>query len=175
MANRKWTRTQQMWVIIVLCIAIFSAAIAFIPEVTWSIYWKVMTAALISCALCIVLFDLWLRRVLGRRDQAIHFLDRVTGGDLSLSAREIAAATRSERMAASLRALVSNLERTIRRFGQLAADVAAVSQQISGRSRVLARSASEQLVSTETTSTSVTQIDRSIANVRTNMEDLSAN
>jgi len=33
MANRKWTRTQQMWVIIVLCISIFSAAIAFIPEV----------------------------------------------------------------------------------------------------------------------------------------------
>src|SRR5712692_9061920 len=175
MANRKWTRTQQMWVIIVLCIAIFSAAIAFIPEVTWSIYWKVMTAALISCALCIVLFDLWLRRVLGRRDQAINFLDRVTGGDLSLSAREIAAATRSERMATSLRALVSNLERTIRRFGQLAADVAAVSQQISGRSRVLTRSTGEQLVSTEATSASVSQIDRSITNVRSSMEDLSAN
>jgi len=175
MANRKWTRTQQMWVIIVLCISIFSAAIAFIPEVTWAIYWKVMTAALVSCALCIILFEVWLRRVLGRRDQAITFLDRVAAGDLSLSAREIVAATRSERMAAALRALVSNLERTMRRFGQLAADVAAVSQQTSGRSRVLARSAGEQLVSTEATSESVTQIDRSIGSVRSSMEDLSAN
>src|SRR5437899_523699 len=175
MANRKWSRTQQMWVIIVLCISIFSAILAFIPEVTWSIYWKVMAAALFSCALCIVVFEVWLRRVLGRRDQAINFLDQITAGDLTLSARDIIAATRSERMAASLRALVSNLERTIRRFGQLAADVAAVSQQISGRSRVLARSAAEQLVSTEATSASVSQIDQSIATVRKSMEDLSAN
>src|SRR6266571_9392106 len=106
MAKRKWSRTQQMWVIIVLCIAIFAVAIKTIPEVTWPIYWKVMTAALITCALCIALFEIWLRRVLGRRDQAINFLDRVAGGDLSISAREIIAATRSERMAASLRALV---------------------------------------------------------------------
>src|SRR5205823_4149869 len=124
---------------------------------------------------CIILFEVWLRRVLGRRDQAINFLDRITSGDLSLSAREIVTATRSERMASSLRALVSNLERTIRRFGQLAADVVAVSQQISGRSRVLSGSAADQLVSTETTSASVTQIDRSIKSVRTSMEDLAAN
>ena len=175
MTKRKWSRTQQMWVIIVLCIAVFAVAIKAIPEVTWPIYWKVMTAALITCALCIALFEVWLRRVLGRRDQAINFLDRVAGGDLSLSAREIIAATRSERMAASLRALVSNLERTIRRFGQLAADVVAASQQMSARSRVLSRSAAEQLVSTETTSASVTQIDRSINNVRSSMEELAAN
>ena len=175
MANRTWTRTQQMWVIIVLCISIFSAAIAFIPEVTWPIYWKVMLAALITCALCIVLFELWLRKVLGRRDETINFVNRIAGGDLSLSASDIIAATRSERMASAMRALVSNLERTIRRFGQLAADVAAVSQQISGRSRILGRSAGEQLVSTEATSASVSQIDRSIASVRSSMEDLSAN
>src|SRR5437763_3876185 len=175
MPKRKWSRTQQMWVIIVLCITIFGASVAAIPEVTWKIYWKVMLAAAIACGLCIILFEVWLRRVLGRRDQAITFLDRITSGDLSLSAREIAEATRSERMASSLRALVSNLERTIRRFAQLAADVVGASQQISGRSRVLARGAAEQLVSTDATSASVTQIDRSIANVRTSMEDLSAN
>src|SRR5581483_848169 len=141
MANRKWTRTQQMWVIIVLCLAIFSAIIALIPEVTWSIYWKVMLAAVISCAICIVVFEVWLRRVLGRRDEAINFVNRIAAGDLSLSAAEIVAATRSERMASALRALVSNLERTIRRFGQLVSDVAAVSRQMSGRSRVLGRSA----------------------------------
>ena len=175
MADRKWTRTQQMWVIIVLCVSIFSVALAFIPEVTFSIYWKVMAAALFACALCIILFEVWLRRVLGRRDEAINFVNRVASGDLSLSAQEIIAATRSQRMAAALRALVSNLERTIRRFGQLASDVAAVSQQISGRSRVLGRSAGEQLVSTEATSVSVGQIDQSITNVRSSMEELSAN
>src|SRR5438552_18148435 len=136
MANRIWTRTQQMWVIIVLCISIFSAAIAFIPEVTWPAYWKIMAAALFSCALCIVLFELWLRRVLGRRDEAINFVNRVATGDLSISASEIVAATRSQRMASALRALVSNLERTIRPFGQRAADVGAVSQQTGGRARL---------------------------------------
>ncbi|HEY6844000.1 MAG TPA: methyl-accepting chemotaxis protein, partial [Thermoanaerobaculia bacterium] len=175
MANRKWTRTQQMWVIIVLCIAIFSAVIAFIPEVTWSLYWKIMAAALFSCAVCIVIFEIWLRRVLGRRDEAISFLNRITAGDLTVSARDIVDKTRSERMAASLRALVSNLERTIRRFGQLASDVSAASQQMSGRSRVLARGVAEQLVSTEATSGSVGQIDQSITNLRTSMEELSAN
>ena len=49
------------------------------------------------------------------------------------------------------------------------------SDQISGRSRVLARSAAEQLGSTESTSSSVTQIDQSINNVRRSMEDLSSN
>ena len=175
MAKRKWSRTQQMWVIIVLCITIFAVAIRFIPEVTWPIYWKVLGVAAVSCALCIALFEVWLRRVLGRRDRAIDFLNRISSGDLSLSAREIVAATRSERMASALRALVANLERTIRRFAQLATDVSTVSQQISARSRVLTRSAAEQLVSTESTSVSVGQIDQSIKNVRASMEELSAN
>src|SRR5688500_12832826 len=78
-------------------------------------------------------------------------------------------------MATAMRGLVSNLERTIRRFGQLASDVARVSDQISGRSRILARSATEQLDSTESTSASVTQIDQTINNVRRSMEELSAN
>src|SRR5581483_8714596 len=168
-------RQRQMWVIIVLCIAIFSVLLAAIPEVTWAIYWKVMAAALIACALCIVLFEVWLRRVLGRRDQAINFINRVSAGDLSLSAREIAAATRSERMAAALRALVSNLERTIRRFAQLATDVSAASQQLATRTRVLTRGAAEQLLSAESTSASVNQIDQSIHSVRASMEELSAN
>src|SRR6185436_20007033 len=89
--------------------------------------------------------------------------------------RDIVVETQSAKMAAAMRALVSNLERTIRRFGQLAADVARASDQISGRSRILARSATDQLGSTETTSASVTQIDQSINNVRRSMEELSAN
>src|SRR5258706_7149288 len=74
-----------------------------------------------------------------------------------------------------MRALDTNLDRTIRRFGQLATDVSAVSGQISGRSRVIARGSREQLTSTEVTSSSVTQIDTSINTVRESMEQLSAN
>src|SRR5213075_884812 len=62
-----------------------------------------------------------------------------------------------------------------RRFAQLADDVTTVSGQISGRARILARSAGEQHVSTESTSASVLQIDQSINAVRRNMEELSAN
>ncbi len=175
MAKRKWSRTQQMWVIIVLCISVFGVALAMIPEVTWPIYWKVMTAALVAWALCAVIFEVWLRRVLGRRYQTITFLNRITAGDFTISGREIVTATGSELMSSAVHALLSNLERTIRRFGQLATDVSAVSRQISARSRVLTRSAAEQLVSTEATSVSVSQIDKSINNVRASMEELSAN
>src|SRR6185436_5653941 len=61
--------------------------------------------------------------------------------------------------------LVATLERTIRRFGQLAADVSKVSEQISGRSRIFARRASEQLGSTESTSSSVLEMSASIEEV----------
>lgn len=175
MPKRRWSRTQQMWVIIVLCIAIFALLLLAIPEIRGPLYWKVMAAAAAACILCIILFELWLRRVLGRRDQAITFMNRISAGDLALSAGEIVTATRSERMASALRALVSNLERTIRRFAQLATDVSAASQQLASRTRVLTRSAAEQLLSTESTSASAGQIDASINSVRTSMEELSAN
>jgi methyl-accepting chemotaxis protein/ABC-type oligopeptide transport system substrate-binding subunit len=131
--------------------------------------------ALIASIVCIILFTAWFSKVLLRRDSAINLLNRITSGDLSLRAAEIRNATQSARMSAALRALVTNLERTIRRFAQLATDVSTVSQQISGRSRIMARSAREQLVSTDSTSSSVGQIDKSINNVRENMEQLSAN
>src|SRR5258707_15650866 len=102
MPKRKWSRTQQMWVIIVLCISIFGVSIALIPEVTRSIYWKVMLAAAIACGLFIVLFEVWLLRVVGRRDMATTFLDRITSGVLSLSVRGIREATRSELVLFSL-------------------------------------------------------------------------
>jgi len=38
-------------------------------------------------------------------------------------------------MSAAMRALVTNLDRTIRRFSQLSGDVGRVSEQITGRSR----------------------------------------
>ena len=111
----------------------------------------------------------------GRRDKTIAFLHRITRGDLTLSSREIELATHSAETAAALRALVATLERTITRFGQLGADVAAASRQISARSRVLARGASNQLASSSTTATSVSHIDDSINRVQQNMEELSVN
>ncbi len=164
-----------MWVLALACIILYGLFLLFIPGIVWAIYWKVMVAAMVSMGICLALFQAWLGRVLTRRESSIQLLNRITAGDLSITAHEIRTATRSESMSNALRALASTLERTIRRFGQLAADVAAVSEQISGRSRVLAKSAGEQLISTDTTTASVKQIDQSINAVRTSMEELSAN
>ncbi|HEX2122374.1 MAG TPA: methyl-accepting chemotaxis protein, partial [Thermoanaerobaculia bacterium] len=157
------------------CIVLFGLFLLLVPGMNYPLWWRVMLAGISASAICIFLFQVWLGRVLMRREGMIKLIDRVTTGDLSLTARDIVTETQSARMAAAMRALVATLERTIRRFGQLASDVSRVSEQISGRSRILARSASEQLSSTELTSSSVTQIDQSINNVRRSMEELSAN
>ncbi|MBV9479057.1 MAG: hypothetical protein JO315_23550 [Acidobacteria bacterium] len=175
MKLRQLGRAQQTWVLLITCVILFAVFVWFIPDMTWALWWKVLAAALLASAICVVMFQIWLARALQRREGVIKLIDRVTTGDLSLSARDIESETQSARTSAAMRALVASLERTIRRFGQLAADVAKVSDQISGRSRVLARSASEQLSSTEQTSSSVTQIDQSINSVRRSMEDLSGN
>lgn len=164
-----------MWSLFVACIALFAILVWLVPGMTAPLYWRVMVAAVIASVVCIIIFQAWLGRVLSRRESAVLLLNRITGGDLSVNAREIDVGAHSARMGAALRALVSNLERTIRRFAQLATDVAKVSDQISSRSRILAKSATAQMESTESTSTSVKQIDVSINNVRRNMEELSAN
>src|SRR4051794_13225624 len=168
-------RTQQGWILLIASLVLFSILLTFIDSMNLMLWLKIEAAAVVSSGICAVLFQVWFSRVLLRKEGSIQLIDRIIGGDLSLSAREILQATNSARMASALRALVSNLERTIRRFGQLATDVAKVSDQISGRARILARSATSQLSSTETTSSSVTQIDQSINAVRTSMEELSAN
>jgi len=164
-----------MWLLIVICLLLFALSLLLIPNMTWPMYWRVMTAAMAVSAVTIGMFEAWLRSTLRRGESTTELLNRVSAGDLSPSAATIKESTRSERMANALRGLVANLERTIRRFAQLATDVSTVSSQISGRARILARSAGEQLVSTESTSASVTQIDQSINVVRKNMEELSAN
>jgi methyl-accepting chemotaxis protein/ABC-type transport system substrate-binding protein len=164
-----------MWVLIVVCLLLFALSLLLIPGLTRTTYWQVMLAAVVASGVCIGLFEAWLRTTLRRGESTTELLNRVSAGDLSPAASEIKESTRSERMANALRGLVANLERTIRRFAQLATDVATVSNQISGRARILARSAGEQLVSTESTSASVMQIDQSINVVRRNMEELSAN
>jgi methyl-accepting chemotaxis protein/ABC-type oligopeptide transport system substrate-binding subunit len=164
-----------MWVLVAACFVMFGLFLLLVPGMTFAMWWPSMLAALVASAITIALFQWWLGSVLGRRDSSIQLLNRITAGDLSLASREIQSTTQSARMSSAMRALVSNLERTIRRFAQLATDVSTASGQISGRSRVLARGVGEQLVSTESTSTSVGQIDQSINSVRTSMEDLSAN
>ena len=168
-------RTQQMWVLIIALLVMFAAFLWLVPGMTFAFWWRVFLAGAAAACVTLVLFNLWLRRVILRREGVIQLIDRITSGDLSVSASDISRQTQSARMSAAMRGLVTNLERTIRRFGQLATDVARASDQISGRSRVLARSAGEQLTSTESTTASVTQIDQSINNVRRSMEELSAN
>jgi methyl-accepting chemotaxis protein/ABC-type transport system substrate-binding protein len=175
MKNRHFGRTQQLWVLLVACYGLFALFLWFVPAMNVRLWWKIMLAGLGSAAITVFFFQLWLQRILARREGILTLIDRITSGDLSLTARDIVAETQSKRMATAMRGLVTNLERTIRRFGQLASDVAKVSDQISGRSRILSRSATQQLDSTETTSSSVTQIDQSINSVRRSMEELSAN
>jgi len=146
MPKRKWSRTQQMWVIIVLCITIFG--VSSLPSRSHlEDLLEGDAGAAIACGLCIILFEVWLRRVLGRRDTAITFLDRITSGDLSLSAREIADATRSERMASSLRALVStSSERSVvRATGRDVVGAASRSAAVHASSRAARRNNSFRL------------------------------
>ncbi|MBK5258520.1 MAG: hypothetical protein JJE51_02935 [Thermoanaerobaculia bacterium] len=175
MAIQNFGRRQQMWVALLVFVSIFGLALAPLDGMTRTLWWKIVGSALVSAALSVFLFDTWLRRDLSRRESAYRLLDRITAGDLSMSGADILIATQSARMSAALRALVSNLERTIRRFTQLATDVSRVGEQINNRSRVLAGAASEQLESTQSTSSSVTQIDQSIHAVRKSMEELSQN
>src|SRR5207302_10819825 len=175
MKMRHFGRAQQMWLLVAACFVMFALFLLLVPGMTFAMWWPSLLAALVACAVTVLAFQWWLGAVLARRDSSIQLLNRITAGDLSLAAREIQLTTQSARMSAAMRALVSNLERMIRRFAQLATDVATASGQISGRSRVLARGAAEQLVSTESTSASVGQIDQTINNVRTSMEELAAN
>src|SRR6266850_1982401 len=171
----RWSRARQMWFLVFICLTLFAGVILLIPGMTWPIYWRVILTAILSAMVSGGAFEIWVRTRARRGESTTDLLNRVSAGDLSPSASQIKRSTQSERMANALRGLVANLERTIRRFAQLATDVATVSGQISGRARILARSAGEQLVSTESTSASVTQIDQSINAVRRNMEELSAN
>lgn len=175
MATRNFGRNQQMWMLVVACVVLFGIFLWLIPAMTWGMFLKVMIAAVVASGSCLLLFQVWLGRVMARRESVIHLLDRITAGELSLPSREIVAATRSERTSASMRGLVSSLDRTIRRFGQLADDVVRVSDQISSRSRIMARSSAEQLDSTDSTSAAVGQIDQSINAVRKSMQELSTN
>src|SRR6185436_20768319 len=108
MNGRRFARAQQMWVLVVVCLVLFGLFLWLIGAMTFALWWRVMLAALVASGISVALFNLWLRSVLTRRDSAIHLLNRITGGDLSLGANEIRTAAQSNRMADAMRALVSN-------------------------------------------------------------------
>jgi methyl-accepting chemotaxis protein/ABC-type transport system substrate-binding protein len=174
MARRRLGRRQQVWILVGLFVALFTGTVYLLPGMTTFLLWQVVVAGAFCAAISVVIFELWIRADLARRESSVQVLGRISTGDLSLSAGEIERSS-TPRMAAALRALVANLERTIRRFNQLATDVARVTEQISGRSRTLARTADQQFQSTEATSASVTQIDQTINTVRRGIQDLSRN
>ena len=165
----------QTWVAVTVFIALYAAVTWYIPGMTFALWCKLVAVSAVTSSACLAVFDLWIRIDLARRESAIALINRIARGDLSPSARQIAAAMYSARMSSALRALVANLDRTIRRFSQLSNDVSRVSEQMTGRSRILARSVSQQLESTERTSSSVSQIDESINAVRTSAQQLADN
>jgi methyl-accepting chemotaxis protein/ABC-type transport system substrate-binding protein len=175
MALRNFGRTQQMWLLVVANVALFGGFLWLIPGITGPLFLRVMLAALVASVASLLAFQFWLKRILARRESVIQLMNRVSAGDITVSAGEITTAAHSTRMSAALRGMVSSLERTIRRFGQLATDVSRVSEQISGRARIMGHGSTEQLESNESTSAAVTQIDHSINAVRNSIQELSSN
>src|SRR3954464_8086601 len=86
-------RTQQMWLLVVACIVLFAIFLTFIPEMTVALWWKAMLCGVGASAISIAIFQVWLSRALMRREGVITLIDRVTSGDLSLTAGEIVAET----------------------------------------------------------------------------------
>ncbi|HVT45600.1 MAG TPA: ABC transporter substrate-binding protein [Thermoanaerobaculia bacterium] len=156
-------------------IVLFAILLALFSDHEAAEFWKAVAAAALAVAAFAGGIEILRRRRSSTDESPARLLHRITAGDLTFRTRDIEETAGSEEMAAALRALLLSLERTIRRFSQLATDVGAVSEQIGTRSRVLARSATLQLGSTETTAVSVTQIDESINSVQKTMENLSMN
>ncbi|HXI11716.1 MAG TPA: ABC transporter substrate-binding protein [Thermoanaerobaculia bacterium] len=161
-----------IWSSLLLSLLVFSLLLYLIARPEGSAYWRAIGIAAVATLATAIAGNLALTRF-GLREEATQLIDRITAGELDQQAREIEQAAGSPQLALSIRALVLKLERTILRFSRLAADVAAVSEQISRRSRVLGQSASNQLTSAESTSRSVLKIDRSINDVQQSMEELS--
>jgi methyl-accepting chemotaxis protein/ABC-type oligopeptide transport system substrate-binding subunit len=172
---RPLTRSLLIWGSGFGCLLIFAFFLSALTNLTGPVYWRAILAGSLAAAVALVAMEIIFRLTFKPTGSSTRLLNRITAGDLAFKAADIQRKTTSADMANAIRALVVNLERTIRRFSQLASDVSAISEQISTRSRALGRSAGQQLVSTETTSSSVAQIDQSINSVQRSMEDLSAN
>src|SRR5437868_15366559 len=102
---KKWHfgRSQQMWLLVFACLALFGVFVWAVPGMTYTMWWRVLVAAMLACIGSIIVFQIWVKRVLSRREGVINLIDRVTGGDLSISARDIITETQSTRTAAAMR------------------------------------------------------------------------
>ena len=175
MVNRAQETRDGWWIAPLLATLLFAGVEALFVSPRTSAYWILLVAA----AAAIIIPRYLARSASGTpaqtSDAPVELLHKITAGDLTFTDREISSAAGAPEMASAVRALLLSLERTIRRFSQLATDVNAVSEQVSNRSRTLARSAATQLRSTEATTASVSQIDQSINAVQKSIEDLSLN
>src|SRR5258708_6745097 len=103
MSFTRWSRARQMWFLVLLCLSLFAAIILLIPGMTRSIYWRVVATAVGTAILSGGAFEIWVRTRTRRGESTTDLLNRVSAGDLSLSARQIKTSTQSERMANALR------------------------------------------------------------------------
>src|SRR5205807_10514027 len=123
----RWSRARQMWLLVFVCVGLFAVIILLIPGMTWPTYWRVIATAVLSAIASGGAFEIWIRTRTQRGESTTDLLNRIAAGDLAPSAAQIKTAARSERLANAMRGLAANLERTIRRFAQLATGVATVS------------------------------------------------
>ncbi|MGH9456337.1 MAG: ABC transporter substrate-binding protein [Thermoanaerobaculia bacterium] len=156
-------------------LVLFLTQLSLYTDLPTGDYLKAVTAALISAGVCAVLIGAFQRRLRAEESSTTALLHRVTSGDLAVPAAEILRQTGTAELAAGIRGMVLNLERTISRFAQLSSDVQLVSEQIARRARDLSRSVATQVSSTSNTAESVGRIDRSIHDVRKSMENLAVN
>lgn len=175
MADQQAFRLRIALPLFVVFIVLFLLQISLYTDLEGPEYWKTLAAALVAAAACAAILGWVQSRMRVEEDTTTHLLHRITSGDLTVTTVEIDERAGTHEIAAGIRGLVLNLERTISRFSQLAADVNLVSEQIGRRARDLAGSASNQLASSASTAQSVGQIDRSIQSVRKSMEDLAMN
>lgn len=175
MVNRAEETRDGWWIAPLLATLLFAGVEALFVSPRTTPYWLLLIAAAAAIFIPRFLARSASDGVARTSDAPVDLLHKITAGDLTFTDREISSAAGAPEMASAVRALLLSLERTIRRFSQLATDVNAVSEQVSNRSRNLARSAATQLRSTEATTASVSQIDQSINAVQKSIEDLSLN
>ncbi|HEU5163629.1 MAG TPA: ABC transporter substrate-binding protein [Thermoanaerobaculia bacterium] len=156
-------------------LALFLAQIALYTDLAGSTYWRVLLAALLSGGITAAVLSWMQRRGVTGQDRTTSLLNQITAGDLAVPATEIETNAGTPELAAAIRGMVLNLERTISRFAQLSADVSLASEQIGRRARDLSRGVESQVAATGAASQSVAQIDRSIREVSESMENLSVN
>src|SRR5688572_27904582 len=99
MFRLKFGRTEQMWLLVVVCLGLFAIFTWVLPGMTFTMWWKILAVAGASCIFSIGVFQIWLTRTFARRETAMRLIDRITAGDLSLTTSEIVATTQSQRMA----------------------------------------------------------------------------